>query len=461
MKILMVNPSSATPQNRREYVLSIPYLVASLRINGYSDIKYLNFFNMPWAETENLTIKALEDFKPNVVLISTFTINRIAGCRTAQLANKYNPSVKVVMGGVHPSFMYHQILLNHPVDAVCIGEGEDTVVELLNAYKANTSVEGVKGIAYKKEGVVIETGGRPFIKDLDSIPFPAHDLHSDYLVQTRRGHVVSSRGCPYGCQFCSTTQMWGKSWRARSPKNVVDEIEMLIRDYGIKYINFMDDEFTLNRKRTIGICKEIINRGIGINWNCATRVDTIDGEQIDWMMKSGCNDISLGIESGSPRILKTIGKRITVEEITKAFDLLNEYGLSRGAYLMVGNPGEDRNSVNETIELVKKLKLDVPSVAVAELYPGTPLYNIAKSKGFVTDDYWLTENSPPFYTIEHSAEKLQWWAFLITFHSKKAQGTLKLIHFLASYILSKRKKIMKRIIKKIFGIKKEPYTYKD
>lgn len=460
MKVLMLNPSSSSPQNRREYILGLSYLASTLRINGYSDLQYLNFFNMPWSETESMTVKALEDFKPNVILISFFTINRIAGCKTAKIAKELDPSVKVVVGGIHPSFMYHQILLNYPVDAVCIGEGEDTVLELLNSFKDNRAIDGVKGIAYKKGGIVLETTRRPFIKDLDTIPFPAHDFHKDYLNRTQRGYLISSRGCPYGCQFCSTTQFWGKSWRARTSKNTVDEIEMLIRYYGINHINFMDDEFTLNRKRTIEICKEIIDRGFRITWNCATRVDTIDEEQLEWMMKSGCNDISLGIESGSPKILKSIGKKIKVEEIIKAFELLDKYGLSRGAYMMVGNPGEDKNSINETIQLVKKLKLDVPSVAVAELYPGTPLYDIAKGKGFISDDYWLKESPPPFYTVEHSAEKLQWWAFLIVLNGKKAQGYLKLFSFLASWTMAKRKKIIKRIVKLAFGANKEPYTYK-
>jgi radical SAM superfamily enzyme YgiQ (UPF0313 family) len=245
---------------------------------------------------------------------------------------------------------------------------------------------------------------------------------------------------------------------------VVDEIEMLLRDYGIKYVCFLDDEFTLQKRRTTELCKEMLNRGLKIKWSCSTRVNTFDKEQLEWMIKSGCDHIALGIESGSPRILKTIGKKITIEQIINAFDLLKEFKLSRGVYLMVGNPGEDRESVYETIQLVRRLELDVPSVAVAEIYPGTQLFEIANERGFITDDYWLTERTPPFFTVEHSAEKLQWWAFLIVLSSKKVQGTLKILSFLTWFVLSKEKKIAKyisRVFKGVIGIKKDRYTYKE
>lgn len=464
MKILMINPSSLLPEAKREYILGIPYLVSSLKRYGYGDIQVLDYFNMPWSETESLTIRALEDFKPNVVLISAFTINRVAGWKSAILAKEWDPTTKVVMGGFHPSFMYHQILSHFPVDAVCIGEGDETIVELLDAYKANTSIKGVRGIAYKENGMILQTEKRPFIQDLDSIPFPSHEIYRDYLMKTKKGHIITSRGCPYGCQFCSTTEFWGRRWRARSSKNVGDEIEMLVRDYGVNYINFMDDDFTLNRKRTIEISKEIINRSLKINWICSTRVDAIDEEQLEWMVRSGCNHIALGIESGSSRILKTIGKRITVEQIENAFDLLKKYGLSRGSFLMVGNTGEDRDSINETIQLINKIKLDISSVAVTELYPGTQLYEMAKRKNFINDEYWLSEAPPPFYTAEHSAEKLQWWAFLIVLNAKKIQGPLETIKFLIQYVISKRRKIMKyivKLLKNIFRIKEIPYTYKE
>ncbi|OGW10214.1 MAG: hypothetical protein A3F81_05310 [Nitrospinae bacterium RIFCSPLOWO2_12_FULL_39_93] len=464
MKILLINPSSSTPENRREYILGIPYLVSVLRANGYFDIQFCNYFNMQWTETIGLTFEALKDFKPDVILLSCFTINRIAGFKIAQMVKEFKPAIKVVMGGMHPSFMYKQILSNTSVDVVCIGEGDRTIIELLDAFKANALLDNIKGIAFKKDGGVFITEKRPFVKDLDTIPFPAHDLYKDYLIQTGKAHIIASRGCPFGCQFCSTTEFWGRSWRARSTTNVVDEIEMLLRDYGIKYVSFLDDEFTLQKRHTIELCKEMLNRELKIKWSCSTRVNTLDREQLEWMVKSGCEHIALGIESGSPRILKTIGKKIKVEQIINAFDLLKELSLSRGAYLMVGNPGEDRESVDETIQLVRRLKLDVPSVAVAEIYPGTQLYEIAKEKGFITDDYWLTERTPPFFTVEHSAEKLQWWAFLIVLSSKRVQGVLNVLSFLTWFVLSKKKKIAKyvsKVFKGVIGIKKDRYSYKE
>ena len=464
MKILMINPSSSAPEAKREYILGIPYLISALKSKGYDDIHALNYFNLPWSETKGLTVKALEDFKPDIVMISCFTINRIAGVKSAVLVKNFNPSIKVVMGGMHPNFLYEQILTHYPVDAVCIGEGEETVVELVKTYEAKSSMEGVMGIAFKKNGIVVFNGRRDFIKDIDSIPFPAHYIYADDIKRKKTAHIITSRGCPYGCQFCSTTEFWGRFWRARSPKNVIAETEMLVRDYDVNYISFQDDEFTLQKKRTIDLCKEIVEREIKIKWSCNTRVNTIDMEQLEWMKKAGCDNVSMGIESGSPKILKTIGKKITVEQIIKSFKLLEEFGIARGSFLMVGNPGEDSQSVKDTIELIRRLNLDVVPPAVAEIYPGTQLYEIAKKRGFITDDYWLTEDPPPFYTVEHSAERLQWWAFLIGLSSKRLQGNITAAHYLAWFVSSKRRKVARyfaRIFKKALGLKKGKYTHKE
>lgn len=464
MKILMINPSSMSPEAKREYILGIPYLMSALKAEGYSDMRALNYFNMPWEETKDLTVKALDEFRPDVVLISCFTINRVSGVKTAQLAKDRNPAVKVVMGGMHPSFLYAQLLTHYPVDAVCVGEGEETIVELINAYSKKGALDGIKGLAFKKDGRVVFNGRRDFIKNIDTIPFPAHDIYADDIRRTRKAHIITSRGCPYGCQFCSTTEFWGRSWRGRSAKNVVDEIELLVKEYGIDFISFQDDEFTLQRKRTIDLCKEMLDRGVRIKWSCSTRVNTIDREQLDWMVKSGCVLVSLGIESGSPRILKEIGKKITPEQIIKAFDLLGEFGLSRGAYLMVGNPGESRETVNDTIKLIRRLRLDVPSVAVAEIYPGTKLFELARDGGFISEDYWLSEAPPPFYTLEHSAEKLQWWGFLIVLSSKRLQGNLKALRHIWWFVTSKKKKIaryMVRLVRNVTGMRKDRYTHKE
>ncbi|MBI1911570.1 MAG: radical SAM protein [Deltaproteobacteria bacterium] len=460
MKILMINPSSSAPENKREYILGIPYLVSALRAAGYADIESRIFFNAPWTETQGLTQKAVEELKPDIVLISCFTINRVAGFKTAELVKKINPAIKIIMGGMHPSFMYRQILEALPVDVVCVGEGDETIVEIADAFRKNTPLDNIKGIAIKKNGKVVMTGRREFVKNLDTLPFPAHDIYRDYLIASKRAHVITSRGCPYGCQFCSTTEFWGRSWRARSAKNVVDEIEMLIREYGINYVNFLDDEFTLQRKRTLDICNELLSRNVKIKWSCSTRVNTIDREQLEYMTKSGCDHIVMGIESGSPKIIKTIGKKISLDQIEKAFDLLKEFGLSRGAFLMVGNPGEDFSTVKETIELVKRLDLDVQSVAVAEIYPGTQLFELAKKNGFITDDYWLTESPPPFFTIEHSAEKLQWWGFLIVLSSKRLRGNLNAARFILKFAFSKKQKIA-RYFKRVLVKNKNKYTHKE
>jgi len=231
--------------------------------------------------------------------------------------------------------------------------------------------------------------------------------------------IITSRGCPYNCQFCSTTLFWGKRWRFRSPKNIVDEIEYYYSNFGFKYFNFADDAFTIIPKRAIEICKEIINRNLEIYFDCTTRADTITDELVKWLKRAGCLFVALGVESGSKKILKTINKKISLSSVINAFKILKKNDLSAYPLLMVGNPGETDETIHKTILLMKIIKPYRVSISKTTIFPGTELYNLARKQNFIDDSYWLTPKPPPLYTYENSFKTMQRWAFEIEKYDKK------------------------------------------
>ncbi|MCS7129837.1 MAG: B12-binding domain-containing radical SAM protein [Archaeoglobaceae archaeon] len=198
----------------------------------------------------------------------------------------------IILGGVHVSFEPEKALKNDYVDAVCIGEGEETILEVAERIEEDKSLEGVRGVFYKENGEIKKNEPRSFIQDLDSLPFPAYELmplkkYSVFGYKLEHFPVISSRGCPFTCRYCSSSLFMGHRFRARSAKNVVDEIEWLVNDFKAKHIAFGDDTFTFNRKRVVEICEEIKKRGIEISWSCSSRMHTSSGtakdHEIRWL----------------------------------------------------------------------------------------------------------------------------------------------------------------------------------
>ncbi|HDI46267.1 MAG TPA: radical SAM protein, partial [Candidatus Methanomethylia archaeon] len=277
-----------------------------------------------------------------------------------------------------------------------------------------SSLKEIKGIAFRDEGKVIVTPPRPLIQNLDEIPFPArHLLPMDkYTVlgqQTVIGHVMSSRGCPFRCIFCSSSRIFGRVWRGRSPKNVVDEIEELCDKWKAKHIEFADDTFTLNMKRAEEISKEIIRRGLDIFWACGARVDTLRRELVQWMKKAGCHVIYIGVESGSQRILNLLKKGIRLEQVIKAVKWLKEAGMEITASYVIGTPGETKEEVERTIKFAVKLDTDFAQFTAMTPYPGTEVYEYAKREGLLLTNDWskFTTIKPVMRTKELSAEEIE------------------------------------------------------
>lgn len=303
------------------------------------------------------------------------------------------PDIFVILGGVHVTFQPEEAIKNEFVDAVCIGEGERTVVEVAERIESGKSLEGVRGIYYKEEGKVRKNESREFIEDLDSIPFPAFDLmplekYSLLGKKLREFPMITSRGCPFVCRYCSSSLFMGRKFRARSAKNVVDEMEWLVNELNARHIAFSDDTFTLQKKRVGKICREIMNRGLSISWSCSSRVDTIDSELLKMMKSAGCTAIYYGVESASGRILDYYRKKISIQKAMEIIKATKKLGISTICSFIIGAPIETKKEMEETLRLAIRLDPDYAQFSVLTPYPGTEIYREAKEAGtLLSEDY--------------------------------------------------------------------------
>jgi radical SAM superfamily enzyme YgiQ (UPF0313 family) len=302
--------------------------------------------------------------------------------------------------------------------AVIIGEGEETFAEFLEALAKGRDLKDVAGMVLRNEdGSTFYTAPRPSIRNIESIPFPHYDgfrrfNFSHYggfpLLPHPTAAVISSRGCVFNCNYCASVRFWGKRWRFRSPENVLEEIRWLIEKYGIRSFYFFDDNFPVNKERAIAICEGIISNGWNLEWACCSHVKMVNRELLEVMKASGCVTIDFGVESGSDRILKNINKRQTREDIKKSFGLVHETGIFPRSYLIVGSPGEDESTIDETIELIGHIKpWSSIGANILWLLPGTAVYEDAVRNGYISEDYWLNFEDVPYNLQEHSLKKLK------------------------------------------------------
>ena len=336
--------------------------------------------------------KEIKRRKPDVVGITAMTFTLIDVIMTAKVVKSIDENIKVVLGGPHVN-IYPDETINIPeVDYLVLGEGEITFTELIQNMGNMGRLKQIKGLAFKEGDKIVNTDQRTLIDNLDAIPFPARHLtpyKKYYSLLAKRSPVttmITSRGCPYKCLFCDRPHL-GKKFRARSANNVVDEMEECM-SMGVNEFLIYDDTFTINRKRVINICDEILKRGLDIGWDIRARVDNVDAEMLKKLKEAGCERIHYGIESANPEILKVLRKGITVEQVIKAFKLTKKVGISTLAYFMIGSPRETRAQALETIEFAKKLNPDFIHFSVTTPFPATPLYYMGLEEGVFKKDYW-------------------------------------------------------------------------
>jgi len=391
LKILLVAPPSKSSVKKVLEVTSPPlglaYIASMLEKSG-EGVKIIDSL------AENYTFddirKEIDIWGADVVGVTSTTPTFYDALKVAKIAKECNATT--VLGGPHVTFTAKETLSNYPyVDFVVRGEGEFTMLELVESLKKREEPKSVLGLSYRsKSGVIKENPPRPPIMDLDALPIPAYHLlpMSKYTFQGLRfATMVTSRGCPFQCVFCSSSKICGKKWRGRSAKKVVDEMEFLIDKYKVNCIEFLDDTFTFDRKRVIKICEEIISRGIDVNWMCSSRVNLFNRELAFKISSAGCQCVYFGVESGSQRILNLMRKGITLGQAVKAINLAKEAGINTVASFILGMPDESIDEANSTIEFATRLNPDYAQFTICTPYPGTDLYSYA-----VKNNWLLTRN---------------------------------------------------------------------
>ncbi len=409
MKIMLLSLPGLQEYDEYLFPLGIGYLVGALKQKH--EVKAFHFNKMHHAVRE--IKREMASFAPRVVGLTCTSFNRGFVRDGIRLIRSINKDVKIVVGGVHVSFLYEQALNNYDADVVVIGEGEKTFSDLCDAFEKNTLLQQVRGIAYKNNGEVVVTQPQESISNLDDLPMPDYSYAREYINRSSIGVLIGSRGCPVRCTFCSTSSYWGQRVRISSPQRVVDEMEMLVSNFNVKKIFFHDDTFNLGIERVKAVCKEIIDRGIRVEWACSCRVVPVSEEMIAYMVEAGCRHIGWGIETGSETMLKSINKKISLPQIRNAFDLSKKFSgvLATSAFIMVGNAGETEATIRETIEFLNSLSLTDPlSSSILYVLPGTLLYEKLKKEGHIQDESWANYDTIPYYTLENSFLKLFKWS---------------------------------------------------
>ena len=360
------------------------YIAGSLRAAGYDPIYYdaMSY----WHDYEEIG-KRIERERPDVVATTAFTAEIVDALKVLKLAKQIDPGIITVIGNVHPTFCYEEMFRDSstPVDYIVRGEGEETMVDLLNVLSSGGDLSQVKGIAYRDNGAVVATEKRDYIKDLDALPL-AWDLVDwpIYTYRTMEGSrlaiVSSSRGCSQQCSFCSQQLFWNRKWRGRSPENFVGELEFLRDTYGVNVVMISDETPTLDRKRWEKILDLLIERNVGTKILMETRVDDIlRDEDIMWKYKKANVDhIYVGVEATNQETLDIFKKDIKVEQSKRALDLINQYNIVSETSFVLGMPDDTKEKIRNTVELAKFYNPDLAFFLAIAPWPYSEIYPLLR-----------------------------------------------------------------------------------
>jgi anaerobic magnesium-protoporphyrin IX monomethyl ester cyclase len=403
MHVTLVNPPypKGAHQHPPFTPLGLGYLAAVLEKNKY-EVDVID------CQASRLTY---EDFKreiskrqPDIVGVTSTTLTYKSALQIAKITKEAHPSSLTVLGGSHVTFWDVEALQECPqLDVVVRKEGENTILELVERLEAGKDFHDILGVTCKKGEEIVRNPDRPYIEDLDSLPFPAHHLWP--LDRLRKyGKVIfplmTSRGCVYWCEFCSAVRMFGRRYRMRSAKNVVDEIEYLHKTFGANNFTFYDDAFTVDQSRVKEICRDIKNRNLRIKWDCGTRVDMVTKDLLQKMKDSGCIAVWFGVEAGSQQVIDAMGKGFTPNRTRKAFKLAKEVGLMTIASVVFGFPGETRETAWKTIKFVEEIDPDDVGYYIATPYPGTPMADYVKKMGWLrVTDFDKYDTATPIFEL--------------------------------------------------------------
>jgi len=382
MKILIIYPYCLEDRLQTEDIGVVPigaYYVAALLKEYHYDVEVINACHLGNSPDE---IKSLFlEKQPDIAAFSVLHANRWGAIDMARIAKQIYPEIKVVFGGVGASFLWEHFLTHFKeIDFIVIGEGEYAFLNLVRCIEHNEPIENIKGIAFGKGEIPVKTEPAEPVRNLDELPVPAK-----YFTYQ---HVALTRGCPGNCSFCGSPLFWGYKVRFHSPEYFVNQLELLYHK-GVRFFYFSDDTFTLKKEYVIDICKKILEKKLSITWAAISRADCVNEEILYWMRKAGCIQISYGVESGSEKIRKVLNKNLKTEDIGQAFDLTVKYGILARAYFIYGCPGENWDTIRESIALIHEIKPLSIIFYILDIFPGTALYADFKKRTGFTDDIWL------------------------------------------------------------------------
>ena len=384
MKITLIYPGELSLSSALYPPLGLSYIASYVEQAGFK----VKIIDTIFQKIEDIEI----DGDKNIYGIYTATPIHFKGIELAKKIKKMDKNAVVVFGGPHPTILPEETI-KAGADIVVIGEGEEAFLSIVRAINTNKKLDDISGIVFRKYGKIIKTPPKHFIENLDKLPFPDQSKFpiEKYfkLKGFREISMITSRGCPMNCIFCQPTlrKLFGNTVRYRSPKNIVDEIEYLVKNFKPDMIVFSDDTFCSKEQNIIEVCNLIIKRKIDVLWRCQTRVG-LKKETLRLMKKAGCFLLALGVESGSQKILNNIRKGITPNQIIETFILCKKVGILTHAYFMVGNIGETFETIDDSKKLMSKIKPFNISVAIVTPYPGTDLYEFALKNNLLLETNW-------------------------------------------------------------------------
>lgn len=433
MRVLFFNPSVTRPLEMDKdkmrlsifFPLGLAYVISYIQnksneydidtfdalLDGDIDKGHVIDNKIRYGATDDQIEQKIKESKPDVVGVSClFPSSEYDTINILRITKKINPNIITIVGGVHPTNAAGILLNQYPeIDYIVLGEGEATTLELLEILRKNelAKLSSMPGVAFRdSSGIKVNYKTfNDYIQDIDTIPFPDRDRfnfrrylevgepHANYKYKPF-AQMLSSRGCPFQCTYCSAREHWGRRQRYRSPKNVVDEMEILVKEYGVREIHFEDDNFTSNKKRALEIFRLMKERNINVALNCPSGIAIahLDEELIEAMKEAGFYSISLGIESADEYVTRKLMKKyIDYKKIPRLIETMQRVGIEARGFFILGYPGENEQSIMKTINYAKSLGLDWTYFFIFTPFPNTPIYQTCIEKGYIEEGEYQTD----------------------------------------------------------------------
>ena len=385
------NPEFMDEERGANPPLGILYLAAVVRKQGCWDVEVIDSVG------EKLSYELLRErirvSKADLVGITVLTFTVFDVIETIRIAREESPDAEIILGGPHAHIYPEETLGWNGVDIVSMGEGETVIPELMDVFPDREAMKAIPGLVFRdSQGEIVNTGMPDFINNLDTLPFPARDMTDVKLyssIVSKHNPIstmITSRGCPFGCRYCDRPNM-GKRFRSHSADYVITEMQECL-ELGIGEVFIYDDTFTVNRRRVLEICEKKIENRIDLAFDIRARVDCVDLQMLEALKGAGCERIHYGVEAGTQKIQKILGKGITLEQVKSAFKMTKRVGIKSLAYFMVGAPTETHEDIKATMRYAAEIDPDFVSITILTPFPETAIYSQALEEGVIDYDYF-------------------------------------------------------------------------